>query len=177
MPQKITSGLIIIIVLALCLSVTTFALVHSVLTVDGNLFSTGVVKIDLNGDQPIIRDDDMIFEPGATIVKPFYIRNVGTCDIYYRVYFENVRGGLADVIEVTVYEGDEPIYSGLMSELGRSSTKTNKAGSIPIGERRDLKISFHFPEDAGNSAKAQVLEFDLSAIAVQTKNNNAKAFE
>lgn len=43
--QKLTSSIVIIAFLAVCLCITTFALIYSMVSVDNNLFETGVVKI------------------------------------------------------------------------------------------------------------------------------------
>ena len=46
--KKLTGGIIAIIVLAVCLCITTFALVYASVSVENNLFRTGEVKINLN---------------------------------------------------------------------------------------------------------------------------------
>ena len=48
---------------------------------------------------------------------------------------------------------------------------------LKLHERRELTISFHYPEEAGNGGQAQYLSFDLKADAVQTKNNPNRLFE
>ena len=48
---------------------------------------------------------------------------------------------------------------------------------LRLHERRELTISFHYPEEAGNGGQAQYLSFDLKADAVQTKNNPNRLFE
>ena len=52
--KKLTASIAAVIVLAVCLCVTTFALVYSTVAVDNNLFQTGVIKINLNGGRPVI---------------------------------------------------------------------------------------------------------------------------
>ena len=46
--KKLTASVAAIIILAVCLCITTFALVYSTVTVDNNLFQTGEIKINLN---------------------------------------------------------------------------------------------------------------------------------
>lgn len=45
--KKLTASVAAVIVLAICLCITTFALVYSTVAADNNLFRTGVIKINL----------------------------------------------------------------------------------------------------------------------------------
>ncbi len=174
--KRLTASVVIILLLSVCLAVTTFALVYSMVAVEGNLFHTATVRINLNGGQPVIRDDEFLFEPGMTVKKDFYLQNDSTCEVYYRLYFQNVDGGLADVLQVKICDGDKLLFAGSLAELTRANV-TAADDSLQMGQRRDLQIYFHFPEDAGNAAQNQYLTFDLAAEAVQVKNNTDKSFE
>ena len=173
--KKLTGGIIAIIVLAVCLCITTFALVYETVSVENNLFHTGEVKINLNDGKPVIREHEFLFEPGMTVKKDFFIENDSTWDVYYRLYLDNVSGGLADVLTVTVKDGDKPLYSGTANEL----TKQNVVAAddtLKIGEKRSLTVLFHYPEEAGNNTQNLDLTFTLCAEATQTKNNPNKLF-
>ena len=174
--KKLTFGIIILIILSLALCVTTFALVYSMISVDNNIFRTGAVDINLNDGKPVIEEREFIFEPGITVEKEFFIENNSTWSVYYKLYFDNVEGELADVLEVTVYNGDKVLYSGTASQLNRDSVLAAD-DQLEIGEKRILKITFHFPESIGNDAQSQTLKFDLRADAVQTKNNPDRLFD
>ena len=89
--KKLTGGIISVVILALCLCVTTFALVWATVTVENNLFHTGTVKINLNDGEPVIQQHEFLFEPGMTVEKDFFIQNQSTGDVYYKLYFDNVR--------------------------------------------------------------------------------------
>ena len=73
--KKLNRSIIAVIVLAICLVITTFALVWATISVDNNLFHTGTVEINLNDGKPIINEHEFLFEPGMTVVKPFYVEN------------------------------------------------------------------------------------------------------
>lgn len=174
--KKLTGGIIAIVVLAICLCVTTYALVWATVSVDNNLFHTGSVKINLNDGNPVIQEHEFIFEPGMTVKKDFFIENKSTWDVYYRIYLDDVSGGLADVLSIMIKDGDKTLYSGTASEL----TKQNVTASddiLGIGVRRDLTVYFHFPEEEGNSAQGLDLTFTICAEATQTKNNPYKLFD
>ena len=73
--KKLTANVAAVIVLAICLCITTFALVYSTVAVDNNLFRTGVIKINLNDGKPVIEEHEFLFEPGMTVEKTFFIEN------------------------------------------------------------------------------------------------------
>ncbi len=174
--KKLTASVVMIFVLAICLCITTFALVWATVSVENNLFHTGTVKINLNDGKPVIEEHEFLFEPGMTVKKDFFIENQSTWDVYYKLYFDDIEGGLADVLEVMIKDGDTVLYQGTANEL----TKTNVGAAndiLRLNERRELTVWFHFPEEAGNGAQNLVLSFSMKADAVQTKNNPNKLFD
>ena len=173
--NRMIGSIIAILVLALCLTITTFAIVYSTVSVEENIFRTGRVKINLNNGDPVIRQDEFLFEPGATVVKTFFVENLSTWDVYYKIYFGNVTGKLADFIEVTVKDGDKVICQGRMKDLSKADV-TPAEDELAVMEKKELSIWFHFPEEVGNQGMNLSLNFDLFADAVQTKNNPEKAF-
>lgn len=174
--KRLTGGIIAIIILAVCLCVTTFALVYATVSVENNLFHTGEVKINLNDGEPVIREHEFLFEPGMTVKKDFFIENNSTWDVYYRLYFDNVSGGLADVLEITVKDGDKVLYSGTANELTKKNV-TAADDTLKIGQKRNLTVYFHYPESSGNDTQDLDLTFTLCAEATQTKNNPNKLFD
>lgn len=174
--KKITGGIIAIIILSVCLVVTTAALVYSSVAVENNYFRAGEVKLNLNDGEPIISEHEFLFEPGMTVKKDFFIRNESTWDVYYRIYFDNISGGLADVLDVTIKNGETVLYSGKPSELVRSSVPAAE-DILAVGERRELTVYFYFPKEAGNEAQISDFEFTVCAEATQTKNNPDKKFD
>lgn len=172
--RKLTGGIIAIVVLSLCLCVTTYALVRSVLKVDNNVFQTGSVDINLNNGQPIIQADK--FEPGMTVKKDFFIKNESSDAVYYKVYLSDVAGGLADVLELTIKDGDTVLCSGKARDLTRQAVSAADA-ALTAGETKNLTAVFHFPEESGNSAQNLDLSFTLCADATQTRNNPNGLFD
>ena len=174
--KKLTGGIIAIIVLAVCLCITTFALVRATVSVERNVFHTGEVKINLNDGKPVIREHEFLFEPGMTVEKRFFIENDSTWDVYYRIYLDNVSGGLSRVLTVTVKDGDQVLCSGTASQLTRQNVAA-AGDALKAGQRRDLTVVFHYPETAGNDTQEMDLTFTLCAEATQTKNNPDKLFD
>lgn len=176
-PKKLNISIATLVVLFLCLCVTAFALAYAMLRVDNNVFETGEIDIDLNGGKPVIEADEFLFEPGMTVEKSFYIENKGTGAVYYKLYFSNVKGDLGDVLDVTIKNADgNVLLQGKLSKLNRHNVPVAE-DELQVGEHRDMTIIFHFPEDAKNTAQSDNVSFALSALAVQTKNNDGKEFE
>lgn len=174
--KKLTGSIVVLVMLSVALCVTTFALVYSMISVNNNIFRTGSVSINLNDGKPVIEEHELAFAPGMTVQKEFFIENNSTGSVYYKIYFDNVEGGLADVLEITVADGDQILYRGTARELSRQGVQA-AADELAIGERRALTVAFVFPEHAGNMAQNQILKFDLCADAVQTKNNPDRLFD
>ena len=173
--KKISFGILVIILLAICLCVTSFALVYSVVIVDNNSFVAGEISVNLNNGNKIVTEGDFAVRPGMTEERSFFIENDGTGDVYYKLYFENVFGGLSELIEIDIKDGEKILYSGKMAELTKN--KVEAADDVLcVGERRDLVICFRFPENAGNDVLGMMLMFDMCADAVQVKNNPNKEF-
>lgn len=173
--KKLTGGIAAIVILAVCLCITTFALVYASVSVENNLFHTGRVKINLNGGKPVIQEHEFLFEPGMTVKKNFFIENESTGDVYYRIYFENVSGGLSDVLSISVKDGDKTLYSGTANELTRQNVIAAD-DTLKIGQRRNLTVCFYFPSDRGKETQNLDLSFTVCAEATQTKNNPNKLF-
>ena len=174
--KRLKGSIVAVIVLAICLCITTYAIVWASVSVNENVFQTGKVQINLNGGEPVIKEREFLFEPGMTVQKEFFIENKSTCDVYYKLYFTNAEGGLADVLEITIADGDKTLYRGTAAELNHTAVSA-AVNSLGLNERRDLMISFHYPENADNSGQACTLTFNLCADAVQTKNNPQMLFD
>lgn len=174
--KKLTVSVIILIILSVALCITTFALVWATVSVDNNMFHTGIVKINLNDGKPIIEEHELLFEPGITVKKDFFIENQSTDDVYYKLYFGDIDGLLADVLEITIMDGDRILYHGLIKELTKQNVGVVDE-ALKVNEKKNLTVCFHFPENVGNSAQNLYLSFSMNADAVQTKNNPNRVFD
>ncbi len=175
--KKLSISIMTLVVLCVCLCITSFALGMAVYKIQDNRFQTGGIEIDLNGGKPVITAGEFVFEPGMTVEKPFYIQNNGTWAVYYKLYFSQISGNLGDVLDVTILneEGKE-LLTGKLSALTEKNVPALE-DELATDERQNLTVRFHFPEEEGNTYQGESLTFELSAIAVQTKNNPDKEFE
>ena len=174
--RRVQVSILIVVLLAIALCITTYALFYATVAVEGNYFGTGFVDIDLNGGAPVISAYEFMFAPGMSVDKSFYVQSNSSGDVYFKVYFDNIEGDLADHIEVTILDGDTVLCQGTASELTRQNVIAGDDFLRP-GERRDLIIRFYMPRETDNSAQNKSLYFDLCADAVQAKNNPNREFE
>ena len=175
LSARLTGSMIVLILLSCCLCLTTFALVYESVTVEDNLFRTGTVKINLNDGNPVVTEDEFVFAPGMTVEADFFLANESAWPVYYRLYFENVSGKLAEYVTVTVKDGDTELYRCPMTELSEALTKAAD-DTLKANERRDLILAFTFDQRADNELQGAELSFDFCAEAVQTRNNPEKEF-
>ncbi len=173
--KKLTFGIMVIILLSLCLCVTTFALVYSMVSVNNNLFQTGTVKINLNDGKPIIKQDEFLFEPGMTVKKDFFIENEISCDVYYNLYFKEVDGDLGNILQIKICDDTKILFSGTPNSLSRNNVLAAD-DVLKLNQKRNLQIYFHFPKESNNNYQNRFLSFDFAADAVQTKNNTNRLF-
>lgn len=175
--KRLTYSIVLVIILLICLAVTTYALaVTSYRVIEDNRFGTGKISIKLEGLGSL---DLTQAEPGMTIEREFTIRNMSSIGVYYKVYFENISGSLADVIDITLTEKESGtlLYSGKAADFKYSSPNINVSDELTASEARVLVIRYHIPKDAGNSYMGTELSFYISAKAVQSRNNADKSFD
>ncbi len=171
--NRLSKSIIIIVILAICLAITTAALAYSIVSVEDNIFTLATMEIDLNGGEPIITENEFLLEPGMTVKKDFYVFNKSSFRVYYKLYFKGLDGGLADVLYVTICDGDDVLYEGNFDDI----QKLPEADDIlEAGEKKELQMYISLPKDAGNSAQNSFLSFDFAVDAVQFANNPDKKF-
>ncbi len=173
---RLTASIFLLVFLSICLCLTSSALVLATVDMRGNVFTTGRVEIDLNGGAPIVTQEELMFAPGMTLKKDFTLENKSTCEVYYRLYFTNISGALAEHLQVRLLCEDRELLTGTPATLTRDHVGAAD-DVLAAGQRKTFTLVFVFPEESNNSAQAQYLGFDLAADAVQVKNNPEKAFD
>ena len=175
LKKKLAVMIVTVVLLSIGLTVTSLALASSIAQVRNNRFAMSMgVELTINKGKPVIDVTDMVYEPGGTYQSEFPIANLGTFDVWYRVYFSDVVGTLKDYINVTIKEADGKVLcKGIMSELRSDKVVVS---SLAAGEEKTLYIEFHFSPDAGNAAQGQSVSFNITANATQKQNNPDKDF-
>ena len=171
LKKKLTMMIVTVVLLSIGLTVTSFALASSIAQIQNNRFSMSMgVELTINDGKPVVDVTDMVYEPGGTYVSEFPIANLGTFDVWYRIYFTNVEGALKDHIIVTVKENEENgkvLCSGKMSELSADQVEV---GTLEANQQKTLTIEFYFSHEADNSAQGQTVSFNITANATQKQH-------
>lgn len=175
LKKKLTVMILTVILLSFGLTITSLALASSIAQVQNNRFAMSMgATLTLNDGKPVVDVTDMVYEPGGTYQSEFPIANIGTFDVWYRVYFTDVEGVLKDYITVTIQEADgTELCRGRMSELGFDKVTVS---SLAAGEEKTLYITFYFSCEAENNAQGQTVSFNITANATQKQNNPDKDF-
>mgnify|MGYP004568401977 CR=1 FL=1 len=121
--------------------------IESRVMVENNLIHTGEVKVNLNNGQPVIKENEnLISWHGFRIFKNFFVENEGTGNCYYKLYLSNVEGELAKFMNITIKDGEEILWKGLMSDLNEENAVIVD-DELKVGQRQNLIIEFEFIGD------------------------------
>ena len=176
------------VLLALGLIVTTLA-ISTQISVERN-FTTGTVKLDLNGGAAVVdmtnpdaahANESKFSEPGFRIKRDFYLKNIGSAAAYYKLYAgykdtpENNALANALDVEITYKDTGVLLFSGKLSALNLSSAPVADS-SLDAGDTVWFTAVFRFSKDAGNDLQNKMLSFNLYARGTQVRNNPGKNF-
>ncbi len=174
--KKAIFSMIAIFVLFCMLALTTYALITSFVSVEDNLFLTGRVKIELNGGKTVFDGSDMNIEPGRSLARDFTVENKGSADVYVRLYLENVEGALQEALTFSIYDGRTLLFTGKAKDFNENAACISGT-PLSVGETRTLTAVVKMDASAGSEYQTAGITFDMTAEAVQSKNNPDKAFE
>ena len=184
--RRWVSSALLTVLLALGLIVTTLA-ISTKISVERN-FTTGTVKLDLNGGAAVVdmtktnqNNESNFSEPGFRIKRDFYLKNIGSAAAYYKLYagYEDTpeNNALANALDVEITYKDTGVllFSGKLSALNLSSAPVGDS-SLDAGDTVWFTAVFRFSKDAGNDLQNKMLSFNLYARGTQVKNNPGKNF-
>lgn len=184
------SSALLTFLLTLGLIVTSVAITISSVEVRENVFTTGTVKLDLNGGAAVVdmtnpdaehENESKFSEPGFRIKRDFYLKNIGSAAAYYKLYAgykdtpENNALANALDVEITYKDTGVLLFSGKLSALNLSSAPVADS-SLGAGDTVWFTAVFRFSKDAGNDLQNKMLSFNLYARGTQVKNNPGKKF-
>ena len=167
---------VILILTVVCLCTVSIAMAISSSEIKNNYFNTGKVDINLNDGNYVFEENEYIFEPGATVRKEFFVENNSTWEVWYKVYFDNVKGELADKLVASIYDGNTILWKGNLTELKEANVEAAEKSLLP-GQKKNLVLELHLPRIENNNSQNLRVYFDILSEAVQTKNNPNKLFE
>lgn len=160
--------------LILCWGVISYSLSWHQITVDDNTFSVGTLEINLNDGKPVF-DKEVLIEPGMMLQEYFTIKNVGSANAYYRLWFSEIEGDLANELMVEIRDGKKLIFEGEFAELlEEKAFGTNSA--LMAGEEKELSIVIFLPEEGTNAVQGDTITFRLNYDATQMDGNPGKEY-
>lgn len=127
--------------------------------------------LNLNDGKAVIERHEQFFQPGTTVEKSFFIENTGSRDVSYRLYLDQIHGGLADILVVTIFHGDALLYEGTAQGLSAQNAPAID-NYLPGNTRIDLTIRFYLPEGIPREKENAALSFYLCAEAFSITNQS-----
>lgn len=172
--KKLLIGIALTLLLAAGFLLVTADLAYAATALEGNLFQSNTVSINLNDGEPLLRENELLLLSGVTAEKEFFIENNSPCAISYRLYLADVSGELRDMVVVTIKDGDTVLYSAPASQLTAENTAMVDE-ALASGQRKYLTACFSLSEEYGNEAQSLTLKFTLCAEAIQAQRNAEKS--
>ena len=176
--KKLVMGVVIVATLLMGLGVTTLALSTATERISGNIFSTPTILGNLNDGAAVLGEDVLEnLEPGMILEREFFVENIGSGDAYYKLYFEEIDGDLADTLRVVITRRDTEakLYDGTLAEMTRDKM-LSVDDPLVVAEKRALKITLQINGGAASDVSGKPLTFRLSADFTQVKNNPDREF-
>lgn len=160
----------------LCLGFISMALSYTTFESLGNQFIYGSIAVNLNDGKAIV-EDGVWMDHGTTLTRDFFLQSEGSGDAYYKIYFTELDGGLARVLQVTLKNKDtsEVLYEGLAKDMTEDQVSAAQ-DILKAGERKNLEIQFYLPVPEQGERQGTEFCFTLEASAVQVKNNPEREF-
>ena len=196
MTKKTTKRALIssLLMLAICFTTlvgTTFAWFTDSASSTGNTIKTGKLDIELYTydannnlvditnntaeDDPIF-GADILWEPNATQVRYFQVKNAGNLALKFNVALEvyGVTKNLHEVMQYAVIPGADPVNNPVNSWNGGTDIVVGKNptsyADIELEENGDVAsfaIAVHMDHNAGNQYQMAQILFDINVIAAQ----------
>lgn len=161
-----------LICIALC--VVTLTLFCFAICCNDKLFGRAN-KVNINDGVAVFEEDEIRLEPGKSVSRVFFIENESRRKVYYRLYFENVTGQLAELAIVSLYSGDKLLYQGRALDLKESNAESVDE-KLLSQERRYLRIEVSLDENVDNKASSQFVKFDIRIETARTIFNRKRSF-
>lgn len=181
--QRIAPMSIAIVVAVAILSGATYAYFSDSEEIQGNVFTTGTLEIDVEKDLlgeklPLyLPEEDGLFYPSSgEVVKTLLVKNVGTLAFKmrgFRALFYNDTI-LAEGLRIKIEELDrvEPeisytLYTGWLSDLGGEGVLVAGVQSVVPPGSVLLRFTIWMPTEAGDVCQGLYMRADLIVEAIQ----------
>lgn len=190
--KRIVAASAVLAVLISAYLVTSLMLAASSLEVrlGNHIFRTETMDIDiygkLNGERSReLRfsdpsgEDITLVEPGMTLRGDFCVVNDSTFDVYYRLYFSRLEGGLKDILQATILDKETGavLYGPVALSSMESADNFPQGKTLASHQSRDMVLELYFPKDAGNEYQNQSLSCEINVDMTQVRNNDGQEYD
>ena len=124
-------------------------------------------------------EDITLVEPGMTLRGDFCVVNDSTFDVYYRLYFSRLEGGLKDILQATILDKEtgEVLYGPVALSSMESADNFPQGKTLASHQSRDMVLELYFPKDAGNEYQNQSLSCEINVEMTQVCNNDGQEYD
>lgn len=197
--KSIKSALISsVLALVLCFTMlvgTTFAWFTDTASSKSNTIKTGKLDamlyqynadgslVDITTNSDPVFGADILWEPNATQVRYFQVKNAGSLAFKFKVALEvyGITNDLNEVMQYTVIPGANPVSAPVNSWVsgtdiveGMNVTNLEDVELKENGDTYDFAIAVHMDKDAGNKYMESQIKFNINVIAAQlTKESDS----
>lgn len=190
--KRIVAASAVLAVLISAYLVTSLMLAASSLEVrlGNHIFRTETMKIGIHGVLDGERSEELTFsgangkpitlvEPGMTLRGDFCVVNDSTFDVYYRLYFSRLEGGLKDILQATILDKEtgEVLYGPVALSSMESADNFPQGKTLASHQSRDMVLELYFPKDAGNEYQNQSLSCEINVDMTQVRNNDGQEYD
>ncbi len=174
--KKLARSIALVFLLVVTFAIVTYAVLRATTRVSDHFVQTGEISITFDTETQIFDGVDYNLEPGASVVQTLSVKNVGTGALYFRLYFENVEGIVSDQLTFNFYDEDGALVKSVSAKEFTSDNYLESTVALEVGETVEYEVIVTMGKSAGNTYQDQSLTFDIVALAVQSKNNDAQEF-
>lgn len=165
MKKRALLSLLLIGVLAFGAGLGTYAWFTSQATSTDNVFETGTLKIDDNGNVQQILEIENIYPSWTSEVKTITVENTGSLEFKYRMSVEALTNN-------PLYDGDTPLQVKVNDNDFVDINKLGyvELGNIGAGQNGTFTIQFKLPKEANNDYQNARADFTFVFDATQVQN-------
>ena len=180
--QKVTLMSMALVVAVAILSGATYAYFSDSETIQGNVFATGTLAIDVEKDLLGVKlplylpEEDGLFYPSSgEVVKTLLVKNVGTLAFKMRgfkaLFYDDTI--LAEGLRIKIEEVDRvdttsyTLYTGWLSDLGGEGVQVTGIQTVTQPGSVLLRFTIWMPTEAGDVCQGLYMSADLIVEAIQ----------
>lgn len=174
--KKLSKVFATILIAAIFLIIVAYAIGEATLLIENNIFQSGNMSVQLsneNGDPDVpIVDCDRLIEKlvlNGSVGTNFIVKNTGTLNFKYKIFFENVEGNIQDQVLVSIHPKDDTsgrVFRPLSEITSKDPAITGQMNATGLDAVQAFTIDFIWPADQ-TIPENEKLKFDIRVTVGQ----------